>query len=163
MLPPSNSRGGLFFDKSGYEVYCVKKVLMEILNEKDQRRLEVINLFGIIPNIPEALGDDKKHIVFSFWGAMYWGKPKKAFQVTWPEDAYDLIPNEINCFSYRKNLSEIGVGANPYEAYEDAVLRMNRRRIKRGAEIVYITSGMVVRNGANFYYLLHSEVMKIKK
>ncbi len=135
---------------------------MKDTTKEDQRRLEVISLFGIIPNIPEKLEDDRKHIVFNFWGAMYWGRPKKAFQTAWPEDADDLIPNEINCFSYRKNLSEIGVGANPYEAYEDAVLRMNRRRIKRGAEIVYITSGMVVRNGANFYYLLHAEVMKIK-
>ncbi len=135
---------------------------MKNLNEKDKRRLEVINLFGIIPNIPESLGEDKKHVIFDYWAALYWGKAKKAFETVWTEDGDEIIPDEVNYFEFRKNISETGVGGNPYEAYENAVLRMNKRRIKRGAEIMQMSAGVVFRNGANFYYILYAQIMKIK-
>jgi hypothetical protein len=136
---------------------------MKPITQEDQRRLEVIILFKVIPFIPDSLGEDKENIIFNFWGALYWGKKKKAFEEKWAEDGEDVIPNEINCFEYRKNLSETGTGANPNEAYENAILRMNMRRVKRGAEIMLVRSGIVVRNGANFYYTLYSEVIKIKQ
>lgn len=140
----------------------MKKSSMKLLNENDKRRLEVINLFGIIPNVPEELGNDKKHVIFDYWAALYWDKQKKAFQAAWPEDGGDMIPDDVNIFEYRKNLSETGVGGNPHEAYENALLRMNQRRVKRGAEIMQIRAGVIIKNGANFYYTLDAQIMKIK-
>lgn len=133
-----------------------------IITREDERRLELINLFKIIPFIPNSLGEDKKNLVFDFWGALYWGKKRKAFEKNWAEDGEDVIPDETNCFEYRKHLSTTGTGKNPNEAYENAILRTNMRRVKRGAEIIFVKSGVVVRNGSNFYYTLDSEVIKIK-
>lgn len=93
--------------------------------------------------------NEKNIIVEDLWGARVWERRKK-------DDEF------MNTFSLRKSIHSTGVGADPYEAYERALDKIKERRKKRGAQIIIQTSGYCFRNGANFYYTLDSEVLKIK-
>jgi len=62
----------------------------------------------------------------------------------------------------RKPLSEIGTGRNPYEAYEHALRKLHIRRMKINADFLQLISGIAIKNGAIFYYLLHTCVYKIE-
>lgn len=131
---------------------------MKKFTKEDNRRIEVINLFGLIPFIHK----DDNNAVFSYWDVMYWGRLEKPFQKAWAEEGEDVIPNEINEFSMRKSLSETGTGLDPYQAYENALKRMHHRRQKRSAEILWLRGGTLIRNGAVFYYTLGAVVFKIR-
>ncbi len=133
--------------------------MIKDITKSGHKSVSLITLFGLIPIIPK----DDKNTIFNFSQALYWGRNKKLCQKAWTEDGEDQIPNEINVFSMRKNISETGTGSNPFEAFTNALNRIHIRRIKRGADFIRLLNGTLLKNGVVFYYTLGVEVFKIER
>ncbi len=119
-------------------------------NNGEPQNIEWYERFHLI--LPrKVLSDEegeKNIIVEDLWEAKIWERKKG--------------DDFMNIFSLRKIIHSTGVGADPYEAYEKALGKINERRKKRNAEIILQTSGFCFRNGANFYYILETILFKIK-
>lgn len=76
---------------------------------------------------------------------------------------YGKRPDEnFNEIVLVKTIRNTGVGADPYEAFQNAFAMIDKRRIKRDAQFMYLKSGFVIKNGANYYYILEATVYKTK-
>jgi len=131
--------------------------MIKDFKKDDDERLETLIRFGL----PAYIYPDKERTMFSFDRVLYWGRKKQPANEPWPTDADDILPNEINVFSMRKNLCETGTGSTPFEAYENSILRMHKRREKRGADFILLIGGNLIKNGATFYYTLQAQVYKV--
>ncbi len=132
--------------------------MLKDFTENDEKRLNILSCFGLPAYIP-----DPERTMFSFEKALYWGREKQPIKKAWSVDTEDIFPNAINVFSMRKNLCETGTGITPFEAYENSILRMHKRRQKRGADFILLIDGCLIKNGANYYYTLHAKVFKVNQ
>ncbi len=117
---------------------------------------ERISRFGLIPEIQQ--GDP---VTFSDLGTLFFSKGLGS-PSAWKTCSEDILPNQINEIIGRRGVSVMGFGPTPLDAYHDAYCKLKERLIKRGWQIMQLTNGLTLVNGANIQYHLAGVLVRVK-